>query len=148
MIDWLVAETDGRLDRFNSSGSGNEMGTCNILLTELLSLFHSLRHNLVTLFLCMAGYAATVEQFHAENGREHIFKSLTMIFCPLLRCNFVVTKSQWTLSYAYEGGYIHRLWMASGISVEFCSHIIRAFAICPPPRAGTQGTIQIRACIK
>merc|ERR1712080_188984 len=29
--------------------------------------------------------------------------------------------------------------MASGISVEFCSHIIRAFAICPPFRSGTQG---------
>ena len=31
--------------------------------------------------------------------------------------------------------------MASGISVEFCSHIIRAFAICPPPSVGNQGKI-------
>ena len=29
--------------------------------------------------------------------------------------------------------------MASGISVEFCSHIIRAFAICPPPTLEVQG---------
>ena len=29
--------------------------------------------------------------------------------------------------------------MASGISVEFCSHIIRAFAICPPQNVGQQG---------
>ena len=29
--------------------------------------------------------------------------------------------------------------MASGISVEFCSHIIRAFAICPPPTLEQQG---------
>lgn len=31
--------------------------------------------------------------------------------------------------------------MASGISVEFCSHIIRAFAICPPPKEGERGKL-------
>ena len=33
--------------------------------------------------------------------------------------------------------------MASGISVEFCSHIIRAFALCQPPSVATQGMYYI-----
>ena len=36
--------------------------------------------------------------------------------------------------------------MASGISVEFCSHIIRAFAICPPPQEDAQGNPMKYTC--
>ena len=32
--------------------------------------------------------------------------------------------------------------MASGISVEFCSHIIRAFAMCPSPKRDVKGKLK------
>ena len=56
-----------------------------------------------------------------------------------------------TSSFFFAGGLMYHwninlnalsllnLVMASGISVEFCSHIIRAFALCQPPSATSQG---------
>ena len=77
-----------------------------LLLTELLNVSHSLWPSLVTLstvfsFACMLHCRCSIatEAHVRAKKRERTFSSHWQ--GSFVRCNFVVTKSQWTLSYVY-----------------------------------------------